>query len=106
MMFAVKKVSCMSCKAVINGGSNKENGGTPLCVNCQGKESIIYIDKLAAVNEQQRLHSQLWTECQRCQGSFHQDVICSNKDCPIFYKRKKVQIDLQQAQETLDRFTW
>jgi len=62
--------------------------------------------KLEEVNEQQHLHSKLWTECQRCQGSFHQDVICSNKDCPIFYKRKKVQMDLQILQESLDRFTW
>ena len=104
MMFAVKKATCMSCKAVIT--DNKENGDTPLCTNCKSKESLIYMDKLEAVNEQQRLHSALWTECQRCQGSFHQDVICSNKDCPIFYKRKKVQIDLQAAQDTLDRFAW
>jgi hypothetical protein len=26
-------------------------------------------------------------------------------DCPIFYKRKKVQKDLGEAQEGLDRFT-
>ncbi len=48
----------------------------------------------------------LWTECQRCQGSLHQEVICSNRDCPIFYKRRKVQIDLQNVQEALDRFAW
>lgn len=40
------------------------------------------------------------------QGSFHQEVLCSNRDCPIFYKRKKVQIDLQTAQDSLDRFNW
>ena len=35
--------------------------------------------------------SRLWTECQRCQGSLHQEVLCSNKDCPIFYMRTKAQ---------------
>lgn len=58
------------------------------------------------VNEQQVLFSRLWTQCQDCQGSLHQDVLCSNRDCPIFYKRKKVQIDLKEVQEHLDRFTW
>ena len=24
------------------------------------------------------------------QGSLHQDVLCTSKDCPIFYRRKKV----------------
>jgi len=113
MMFAVKKVTCMSCRAPLsstNSDADKENPNssnkTPLCYNCKAKEHSIYVEKLSDVNEQMALHAKLWTECQRCQGSFHQDVICSNKDCPIFYKRKKVQIDLQQAQETLDRFTW
>ena len=36
-------------------------------------------------------------------GSFHQEVICSNKDCAIFYKRKKTQIDLQAATDALDK---
>lgn len=43
-------------------------------------------------------------------GYFHHpfilQVICSNRDCPIFYKRKKVQLDLQAAQEAMDRFAW
>ena len=32
--------------------------------------------------------SRLWTECQRCQGSLHQEVLCSNKDCPILHAYK------------------
>ena len=64
------------------------------------------MQKLQDVNTHQQVFTQLWTECQRCQGSFHQDVICSNRDCPIFYKRKKVQIDLAQATEQLERFQW
>jgi hypothetical protein len=41
-----------------------------------------------------------------CQGSLHQDVLCSSGDCPIFYMRKKVQKDLKEAQEKLDRFAF
>ena len=38
------------------------------------------------------------------QGDMHKDVLCTSRDCPIFYKRKKVQKDLKSAQETLSRF--
>lgn len=99
MMFAVKKSKCMGCKTPIPENS-------PLCANCTGREREIYLQKMDDVNVHQEVYSKLWTECQRCQGSYHQDVICSNRDCPIFYKRKKVQIDLQAAQDALDRFTW
>jgi len=104
VMFAVKKEKCMGCKSTITDKDKVE--GSPLCVNCQSKEGEIYMQKLEQVNSSQHLFSQLWTECQRCQGSFHQEVICTNRDCPIFYKRKKVQIDLQAAQEALDKFSW
>lgn len=104
MTFAVKRDKCMGCKTLISEKDKVE--GSPLCVNCYDREAEIYLHKLADVNEHQKVYSQLWTECQHCQGSFHQDVICTNKDCPIFYKRKKVQIDLQAAQVALDKFSW
>jgi DNA polymerase delta subunit 1 len=46
----------------------------------------------------------LWSQCQRCQGSLHQDVLCSSRDCPIFYRRKKVAKELDEAHATLSRF--
>ncbi len=46
----------------------------------------------------------LWTQCQRCQGSLHQDVLCTSRDCPIFYRRKKVQKELGEANAQLARF--
>jgi DNA polymerase delta subunit 1 len=102
MQFAVKKFKCMSCKTT----SDKMDANSPLCPSCRDKEVEIYTRTLTEVNTHQQLYSQLWTECQHCQGSFHQEVICTNRDCPIFYKRKKVQIDLQNLQESLNRFTW
>jgi DNA polymerase delta subunit 1 len=84
---------------------------------------------LVAVNELQETFGRLWTQCQRCQCSMHQDVLCTSRDCPIFYRcapaclprcgvsrapymsrrahsRKKVQKDLVEAEATLERFTW
>jgi DNA polymerase delta subunit 1 len=104
MSFAVKRETCMGCKTVMQAKDRID--GSPLCSNCIGKESEIYIAKLEEVNHHQRIYNCLWTECQRCQGSFHREVICTNRDCPIFYKRKKTQIDLQATQAALDRFAW
>ena len=61
---------------------------------------------LGTVNELQETFGRLWTQCQRCQCSMHQDVLCTSRDCPIFYRRKKVQKDLLEAEATLERFTW
>ena len=33
-----------------------------------------------------------------------QDVLCTSKDCPIYYMRKKAQKDVEDANAVLDRF--
>merc|ERR1719158_2097866 len=55
------------------------------------------MSRLGVVRKKEAEHHQLWTQCQRCQGSCTQRVICSNNDCQIFYRRTKVRIDLEQA---------
>ena len=57
------------------------------------------------MNQLQSRFSRLWTQCQRCQGSLHSEVLCSNRDCPIFYMRVKVQKELEQATAKLERFS-
>mmetsp|Transcript_16317 Transcript_16317/g.19295 ORF Transcript_16317/g.19295 Transcript_16317/m.19295 type:complete len:430 (-) Transcript_16317:322-1611(-) len=100
MMFAVKTLKCLGCKASI---TDEE---ATLCVLCKPKEGEYFMQKIAKVQELEESFSRLWTECQRCMGSTHNDVLCSNCDCPIFYKRKKVQKDLQDGQIHIDRFGW
>ena len=34
----------------------------------------------------------------------HQDVLCTSRDCPIFYMRKKAQKDVEDATVVLERF--
>ena len=48
--------------------------------------------------------NRLWTQCQRCQGSLHEEVLCTNKDCTIFYMRKSAQKNLQLCSKRLERF--
>lgn len=49
-------------------------------------------------------YDHLWTQCQRCQGSLHLDVLCTSRDCPIFYRRRKAQKELNEAHDNLARF--
>ncbi|ODV77775.1 uncharacterized protein CANTADRAFT_26837 [Suhomyces tanzawaensis NRRL Y-17324] len=97
MRFAKKSEVCISCKTPLKS----DNHGA-LCPNCirDGKAPALYGNALSQMNYLENKFSRLWTECQRCQGSLHQEVLCSNKDCPIFYMRKKAQKDVHhQAQE-------
>jgi len=98
MSFAKVSLKCLGCKAILSG---KEHA---LCKNCQPKEIDIFFSKLQAVKETELLFSRLWTQCQRCQGDLHKDVLCTSRDCPIFYKRKKIQKDLKETRDTLARF--
>ena len=102
MRFAKVRLSCVSCRASITD----EKQSTALCTHCLQKESQHLQKALDSVNDLERDFNRLWTQCQRCQGSLHQDVLCTSRDCPIFYRRKKVQKDLIEAENTLKRFDW
>merc|ERR1719266_1348867 len=96
--FTKKKSNCIGCKVVL------KNDSDAVCDNCKSKESAIYqkqIHQFAALEEK---FSRLWTQCQRCQGSRHEEVLCTSSDCPIFYMRKKVQIELTDQDKVLQRF--
>ncbi|KAF7973956.1 hypothetical protein HWV62_13918 [Athelia sp. TMB] len=107
MKFAVKTVTCMSCKTPLRANNSVKNGA--VCNNCRPKLGELYQKQVITSSELQVRFSRLWTQCQRCQGSLHQDVLCTSKDCPIFYMRKKAQKDVEDANTVLERFdsdTW
>eukprot|EP00392_Amoebophrya_sp_AT5.2_P000852 g854.t1 len=97
---------CLGCKTTlkpsnmaVTGGSAGSDSGVDLCKYCiKDKGAEIYFEKLGEVREKQIEFQKLWTECQRCQDSLHQEVICANSDCPIFYKRAKARMDLQKVE--------
>ncbi|KAI9256205.1 DNA polymerase family B-domain-containing protein [Sporodiniella umbellata] len=98
MKFAVKKATCMGCKAPLKG----DNSVT--CTHCKDKIPELYQQQVNSLRNHQIKFSRLWTQCQRCQESLHQDVICSNNDCSIFYMRKKAQKDVKETQDKINRF--
>ncbi|KAF9054588.1 DNA polymerase family B-domain-containing protein [Panaeolus papilionaceus] len=100
MKFAVKTVTCLGCKTPLKG---KDIKGA-LCKNCKPRTQELYNKHVTMSSQLQVRFARLWTQCQRCQGSLHQDVLCTSKDCPIFYMRKKAQKDVEDANTVLDRF--
>ncbi|ORY50267.1 DNA polymerase delta catalytic subunit [Rhizoclosmatium globosum] len=100
MKFAVRTATCLGCKTPL------PKDETAVCINCRPKMVDLYQKHLNNMTELEEKYSRLWTQCQRCQGSLHQDVICSAQDCPIFYMRKKAQKDLNDASKTMNRFAY
>ncbi|XP_068855408.1 DNA polymerase delta catalytic subunit-like [Aphelocoma coerulescens] len=95
--FTSKRSSCVGCRALL-----PHHGA--VCDFCRQRESELYQKEVAQLGSLERSFSRLWSQCQRCQGSLLQDVLCSSRDCPIFYMRRKVQKDLEAQQQLLQRF--
>jgi DNA polymerase delta subunit 1 len=98
--FTVKTNTCMACKTPL------KNPTTVTCADCRGKEGEVYLEHVARVREHEQQFARAWTQCQRCQGSVTQDVLCASRDCDNFYRRKKATKDLAEAQAALDRFSF
>lgn len=96
MKFAKVRLSCLGCKSPITSGA--------LCKYCMPKEAEVYVKTLDIVTNLEKNFAALWTECQRCMGNVCHDVLCSNGDCPIFYRRRKAQKDLDESTNRLARF--
>lgn len=90
---------CVGCKAE----------GRILCANCT-KDFHVHLQRLQhEVEERKERLNSCWVECQRCQGSVHNQVLCVNRDCPIFYMRTKVRKELIPLDERLRKlrsFEW
>ncbi|KAJ8347236.1 hypothetical protein SKAU_G00286370 [Synaphobranchus kaupii] len=97
MAFAQKRNTCIGCRAVLKTDA-------AVCNFCKKRESELYQREIAYLNHLEERFSRLWTECQRSQGSLHEDALCTSRDCPIFYMRKKVQKDLEDQQKLVSRF--
>jgi len=101
-MFTKKRSTCIGCKAVLDDDA-------AVCKHCKSRESALFQKEISHLNVLEEKFARLWTQCQNCQGSLHADVLCTSRDCPIFYMRKKVQKDLSDQDKLIQRFgdfTW
>jgi DNA polymerase delta subunit 1 len=101
MAFAVKTLTCMGCKKPLTLACEKEGA---VCSDCKPRFGELYQKHLTKVSELEVRFGRLWTQCQRCQESVHNEVICSSRDCPIFYMRMKARKDVEDSQKEMIRF--
>ncbi|OJJ88473.1 DNA-directed DNA polymerase delta POL3 [Aspergillus glaucus CBS 516.65] len=101
MKFAKKTQTCMGCKKPLSG---KEEMAGAVCEHCRPRLGELYTKTLTKTSDLEVRFGRLWTQCQRCQGSLHCEVICSSRDCPIFYMRMKAKKDVEDSQKELSRF--
>ncbi|KAH7318613.1 DNA polymerase delta, catalytic subunit [Stachybotrys elegans] len=102
MKFAKKTQQCLGCKRPMPSKEGQETSA--LCQDCIPRAGELYQHTLNKVTDLEVRFGRLWTQCQRCQGSMHCEVICSSKDCPIFYMRMKAKKDIEDAGKELVRF--
>ena len=101
MKFTKKTQTCMGCKKPLTLASEKAGA---VCEDCRPRIGELYTKTLTKVSDLEVRFGRLWTQCQRCQGSLHCEVICSSRDCPIFYMRVKAMKDVEDAGKELSRF--
>lgn len=99
--FAKKRNTCIGCKAVLD----RDHANDAVCQHCRENESAIYQREMLHLSALEEKFHRLWTECQRCQGSLHEDVLCTSRDCPIFYMRRKAQKELADQDKVVNRFS-
>lgn len=101
MKFTKKTQTCMGCKKPLVG---KEEAEGAVCENCRPRIGELYTKQVKKVGDMEVRFGRLWTQCQRCQGSMHSEVLCSSRDCPIFYMRMKARKEVEEADRELGRF--
>lgn len=84
---------CVGCK----------KAGSVLCVSCRPNFPKLFFEIQNSFNLKTNTFSSCWTECQRCQGSVVNEVLCVNRVCPIFYKRTKVKNEIGSIKAKLEK---
>ncbi|KII69447.1 DNA polymerase delta catalytic subunit [Thelohanellus kitauei] len=75
--FSQAKKSCLGCKSSIDKNGENKPLSDALCSYCDENFICILSNEMNKMNSFQDKCDSLWTECQRCQGSFVEEVICT-----------------------------
>lgn len=81
--FCVRRPRCRVC-------------GVPGCRSCETEEKMR--EDLADL---ERTRDDLWTTCRECQGNDELPVLCTNRDCDIFYERTLVKNKCERERRRL-----
>jgi len=69
--FTKKRATCVGCRTLLKDETRA------LCEFCEPKQTEIYVKEVGKLSEFQVKYNRLWTQCQRCQGSVHEDILCT-----------------------------
>ncbi|XP_053205338.1 DNA polymerase delta catalytic subunit-like [Panonychus citri] len=101
-MFTQKRNNCLGCRTMLRAEDEKES--LVVCKHCRDREGELFQGEIIKMNQLEIKFNKLWTQCQRCQGSLLEEVICTANDCPIFYMRKKIQKEATDQDKIIQRF--
>ena len=99
--FIQKVPTCLGCKAVLK----KDDGtNTAVCGTCRsdGVGQQLYLEAMRKLKEKEASYGKLWSACDRCQKAMASK--CNNNECPLYYRRAKIKMEVAEAQQTLGRF--
>lgn len=101
--FTKKFDTCLHCRTVLKKGENTGDSKA-VCIHCEHLEGRVMQLQISKMQDLESKFSKLWTQCQRCQGNVQEKVICTSKDCPIFYMRTRTQKAIVAQDEVIQRF--
>jgi len=92
-MFVKTVDECIGCRKL----------GSILCDRCRPNFPEYFQTVQDSYNEKTRVFNECWVQCQRCQGSVVNEVLCVNRICPIWYRRTKIKKELNAMQSKMDK---
>merc|ERR1712113_705473 len=98
-MFTKKVATCIGCKVPLDP---KVTDQTAVCMHCKPKMSSIYQKQVSQLSALEDKFSRLWTQCQRCQGSRHEEVLLQVVIVPFSTCEKRFK--LGEKDKVLQRF--
>lgn len=99
--YVKKKYNCYLCKK----STNKSKILCDYCILNYDNIILTSLKMTKEISDYDKMISRCWVECQRCQNTLLNEIVCSNGDCPIFFKRHDLcnkSIELCEKKELFD----
>lgn len=97
--FVVVKSSCLECNVVLT-----VKDSNVLCNFCKENAKDIFEKEKNKLTDLEKKCDNIWDECIKCQGTKNMAVICSNRDCGIFFSRRKIKHDVETHKKRVEKF--
>ena len=68
--FTKKRETCIGCKTPLDTTG-------AVCKHCKLARVGLYQKEVGQLSALEEKFARLWTQCQRCQGSLHEDILCT-----------------------------